>query len=129
MRKNKFYMNGVLYTIKEVFQNKFWENQNDEQDGYYYGQTHFQTQEVWIDKTLSDDKKRKTLYHELTHVYIKEFITTGDIEFNEEVLCDIAANSHNVIHEIVENYFSSDEDNSDKIYELLKPYAREEEED
>ena len=100
----KFEMNGVEYTIKEVEQKEFWDYQVDEQDGYYYGQSHFQTQEVWIDKDLPAEKKKKTLYHELTHVYIREYLTSRDIEPNEEILCDIVANSHDIIHEIVENY-------------------------
>ena len=97
-------MNNVEYTIKEVPQQEFWDYQVDEQDGYYYGQSHFQTQEVWIDKDLSLEKKIKTLYHELTHVYIREYLTSRDIKPNEEVLCDIAANSHDLIHKIVEDY-------------------------
>lgn len=102
----KFKMNNIEYTIKEVSQQEFWEYQVDEQDGYYYGQSHFQTQEVWIDKDLPIEKKRKTLYHELTHVYIREYLTSRDISPDEEVLCDISANSHDIIHEIVERYFN-----------------------
>lgn len=100
----KFKMNDVEYTIKEVSQQEFWDYQVDEQDGYYYGQSHFQTQEVWIDKDLPIEKK-KTLYHELTHVYIREYLTSRDIKPDEEVLCDISANSHDIIHKIVEDYF------------------------
>lgn len=98
-------MNEVLYEIKEVEQKEFYKSSNDEEDGYYYGQSHFHTQEVWIDKDLPEYKKRKTLYHELTHIYIKEYLTTQDINPNEEVLCDICANSHDIIHKIVDNYF------------------------
>ena len=101
----KFKMNGIEYIIKEVTQKEFWDFQVDEEDGYYYGQSHFQTQEVWIDKALPPDKKRKTLYHELTHVYIREYLTSRDINPNEEVLCDISANSHDIIHKIVDDYF------------------------
>lgn len=90
---------------KEVSQKDFWDYQVDEQDGYYYGQSHFQTQEIWIDKDLPIEKKKKTLYHELTHVYIREYLTSRDINPNEEVLCDIAANSHDIIHKIVKSYF------------------------
>ena len=101
----KFKMNNVEYTIKEVSQQEFWDYKVDEQDGYYYGQSHFQNQEVWIDKDLPIEKKIKTLYHELTHVYIREYLTSRDIEPTEEVMCDIAANSHDIIHKIVESYF------------------------
>lgn len=102
----KFKMNGVEFTIKEVDQLKMREWQVEEEDGYYYGQTHFMTQEVWIEGSLSKEKKRKTLYHELMHVYIREYLTTRDINFDdEEVLCDISANAHDIIHKIVEEYF------------------------
>ena len=98
-------MNDVEYTIMEVQQSDFWEHKVDEQDGYYYGQSHFMTQEVWLDENLPIEKKRKTLIHELTHVYIREFLTSRDINPDEEVLCDINANSHDIIHKIVEDYF------------------------
>lgn len=101
----KFKMNGVEFEIKEVEQSEMSKWQCDEEDSYYYGQTHFMTQEVWIDKILSKEKKRKTLIHELTHVYIREYLTSRDISPNEEVLCDINANSHDIIHKIVEDYF------------------------
>ena len=101
-------MNGVEYEIKEVEEKDFWEYKVEEQDGYYYGQTHFMTQEVWIDKTLPKEKKRKTLIHELTHVYIREYLTSRDISPDEEVLCDISANSHDIIHKIAEDYFKNE---------------------
>ena len=104
----QFKMNDITYTIKEVEQKAFWDYQVDEEDGYYYGQSHFQTQEVWIDRNLPIEKKRKTLYHELTHVYIREYLTSRDISPSEEVLCDISANSHDIIHKIVEDYFKED---------------------
>lgn len=103
----KFKMNNVTYTIKEVSQKEFWDYQVDEKDGYYYGQSHFQTQEVWIDKDLSIEKKRKALYHELMHIYIREYLTSQNISSNEEVLCDISANSHDIIHKIVEDYMKT----------------------
>lgn len=99
-----FKMNNIEYKIKEVSQEEFTKYQIDESDGYYYGQSHFKEQEVWIDKDLPFARKKKTLYHELTHVYIREYLTTRDITPDEEVLCDISANSHDIIHEIVEKY-------------------------
>lgn len=104
----KFCMNGVWYTIKEVSQEELKEETEDEEDGYYYGQTRFQKQLVLIDKDLSLERKRKTLIHELTHVYIREYLTTRDIDPNEEVLCDIHANCHDMVHFIVKNYFRKD---------------------
>lgn len=104
----KFKMNNVEFKIKEVDQDELQKWHNDEEEpGYYYGQTHFMTQEVWLDKICSKEKKRKVLIHELTHAYIREYLSASDIELNEEILCDICANSHDIIHKIVEDYFKN----------------------
>lgn len=106
MKYNEFIMNNVKYKIVEVEQQDFWEHEQNEQVGYYYGQSHFMTQEVWLEKSLSKDKKKKVLYHELMHCYIREYLTGQDItNGEEEIICDLCANSHDLIHEIVERYF------------------------
>ena len=105
MNEFVFEINESIYSIKEVSQEELSKITVDEEDGYYYGQTHFQTQEILIDKDLSYVRKKKTLYHELMHVYIREYLTTRDISPNEEVMCDISANSHDIIQDIVEKYF------------------------
>lgn len=100
----KFNMNGVEYIIKEISQSDF--DNIEEKDGYYFGQSHFAIQEIWLDKDLKESRKRKALYHELMHCYIKEYLTTQDISnFNEEVLCDLCANSHDLIQKIADDYF------------------------
>ena len=101
----KFKMNRSEYEIKEVKQEELM-RYKEEEDGYYYGQSHFIEHEIWIDEGLPYERKKRTLYHELMHVYIREYLTTRDIEPNEEVMCDISANSHDMIHEIVEEYFN-----------------------
>ena len=93
--------------MKEELQEEIAE---EEEDGYYYGQTRFRKQIILIDKDLSKERKRKTLIHELTHVYIREYLTTRDISPDEEMLCDISANSHDIIHKIVEEYFKNNEE-------------------
>lgn len=105
----KFKMNNSIYTIEEVSQEELQKEIADENDGYYYGQTRFQKQIILIDKNLSVERKRKTLIHELTHVYIREYLTTRNISPDEEVLCDIHANCHDIVHEIIENYFDKGE--------------------
>lgn len=107
----EFKMNNCFYEIKEVSQEELQREIADEEDGYYYGQTRFQKQIVLIDKDLSVERKRKTLIHELTHVYIREYLTSRDINPNEEVLCDIHANCHDIVHKIVEDYFKGSEIN------------------
>ena len=104
----KFKMNNCFYEIKEVSQEELQREISDEEDGYYYGQTRFQKQIILMDKDLSIERKRKTLIHELTHIYIREYLTTRDISPDEEVLCDIHANCHDIVHKIVEDYFKEE---------------------
>jgi hypothetical protein len=100
-------MNRETWEIKEIPQEQFTEHGDcTKDDGFFFGQSHFTLQEIWIDESLSEEKKKKTLYHELMHCYIKCFIASGDMKFDEESLCDISANSHDYIHEIVEDYFN-----------------------
>ena len=100
-----FEMNNSYYEIKEVSQEELQKEIASDEDGYYYGQTRFRKQLILIDKDLTYERKKKTLYHELMHVYIREYISTRDIELTEEMLCDVSANAHDMIHEIVEKYF------------------------
>lgn len=98
-------MNSSCYTIKEVSQDELQKEIASDEDGYYYGQTRFRKQLILIDKDLPYERKKKTLYHELMHVYIREYISTRDIDLTEELLCDISANAHDIIHKIVKDYF------------------------
>lgn len=101
----EFEMNSSCYTIKEVSQDELQKEIASDEDGYYYGQTRFRKQLILIDKDLPYERKKKTLYHELMHVYIREYISTRDIDLTEELLCDISANAHDIIHKIVKDYF------------------------
>lgn len=100
-----FIMNDRKWLIKEVSQKEMMEYYNEEGVGYYYGQTHFQTQEIWIDEDLSKEQKIKTLYHELMHCYLRMYIVTLDQTYDEESLCDISSNAHNIIDNIAKKYF------------------------
>ena len=99
-----FSMHNSIYKIIEVDQNQLMKYK-EENVGYYYGQTHFIDQEIWIYKDLPYERKKRTLYHELMHVYIREYISTRDIEPDEEMLCDICANAHETIDTIANKYF------------------------
>ena len=99
-----FKMNGRIIRIIEVGQ-EVLQREMGEIDGMYFGLAIPDKQLVYILDTLSDEQKRKTLYHELMHCYIFTFITFNPIECNEDTWCDISANSHDIIHDIVEKYF------------------------
>ena len=46
--------------------------------------------------------------HELMHCYIEEYISLSLEEYDEETMCNISANSHDIIHEIVDTYFNKE---------------------
>ena len=113
----KFTMNNVEFTIKEVSQEEYKKyrieedkkNQveitNDINTGVFFGASHLYVNVIFLDKALPFDRKRKTLVHELTHCYIAEYITHQEKNYDEEMVADISANSHDIIHKIVEDYF------------------------
>ena len=51
-------------------------------------------------------QKEQTLKHELMHCYIGCYLFNSEKEYTEEDLCNISANSHDIIHEIVKQYFN-----------------------
>ena len=112
----KIEMNGIKYTIKEVSQLKYKELRQEEdkqtgveipdlKTGVYYGASHHYTGVIYLDKSLPRDRKRKTLMHELAHCFISECITHTEKNYDEEMVCDIVANSHDIIENIVKRYF------------------------
>ncbi len=109
----KFKMNDREWIIKEVEQEKFWEDDNklDEMnnDSYFFGRTKFDKQEIWIWGKISKEQKRKTLYHELLHCYRGSYVCFADLSnCDEDFWCDLSANSHDIIHNIVEDYFKKE---------------------
>ena len=89
-----FQINGSEYTIKETCQEEIKRHIKNDDNDFYYGLTVYQDNLIYLEKSLSYKKKRKTLIHELMHVYIAEFVTTQTIDYDEEILCDICANAH-----------------------------------
>jgi Zn-dependent peptidase ImmA (M78 family) len=108
----KFKINNRTWAIKETPQEeirKEFEKHCDkvgEGNGRYFGVTWHDTQEIYLDKDLNEQRKRITLMHELSHCYVASFFTHQDKQYDEEMLCDIVANSHDIIHEIVTKYFN-----------------------
>ena len=71
----------------------------------YYGATFYDEGVIYIDRDIQEDRKKKTLLHELTHTYINENITHQSKQYDEEDVCDIVANSHSYVTAILEEYF------------------------
>ena len=113
-----FELNGIKYKIIEIDQieyKKLREEQdkkkgiekNEDKDGIYYGASHYDENKIYLDKDLNYDRKRKTLMHELAHCYINEYITHVDYQLTQEEAADLVANSHDIITQIIDDYFMS----------------------
>ena len=107
----KFKMNNREWEIRELSQEEIRQHIEDYKYdgkpikvGKYFGQTYFDEQIIYIDKDLHIEQKKQTLLHELMHCYIGCYLYEFK-SFDEENVCNISANSHNIIHKIVEDYF------------------------
>ena len=103
----KFLVNDAEYEIIEVGQEDFFKTEEEKKDSNFFlwGQSKFDNFKILLYKDLPVGQKRHTLYHELMHIYIKSYFTSENLQnINEEILCDISANSHDIIHKIVEDY-------------------------
>lgn len=111
MNKFKFKMNNRNWEIEELSQEqmreKFKEYKYDGEpsQGKYFGLTYQDTQKIYMDKDLHSQQKRQTLMHELMHCYIDCYLFDNCEKYGVEDLCNISANSHDIIHDIVEDYF------------------------
>lgn len=115
----KFKINDREWTIKEVSQEEFWKDEGEEDKigtpeyntTYHFGRCIYKKQEIWLWKDISKEQKKKTLYHELMHCYRGSYIGFFDLDGQtEDFWCDISANSHDIIHKIVEEYCKSKKD-------------------
>lgn len=107
MNKEKFfefYMNKRYWKIYEKSQQEMKDYYNEDGADYYYGQIHFSTQEIWLSDDIPPTQLDKTLFHELMHCYIRMYITTQELEFNEESLCDISSNAYSIINGLIDDY-------------------------
>ena len=123
----EFKMNDRVWHIVEVDQESFWKDSGEENkigtpeycNTYHFGRCIFKEQEIWLWKDVSQEQKRKTLIHELLHCYRGCYVTFNDINCDEDFWCDMCANSHDIIHDIVERYFERKTINSEQIKEYF----------
>ena len=142
MKKNKmdfeFEMNGMTWKILEMSQEEIKSLQNERKAGEeqenvknlttrYYGITYHDSLQIILDKNLNQERKRRTLCHELIHCYIGSFITHQEKTYDEEMVADIASNAHDIIDEIMEYYFLySCDDDFEECEEKIEPFCEEE---
>jgi Zn-dependent peptidase ImmA (M78 family) len=106
-------MNNRDWEIKELSQEEIrqhfidYKYDGEPVQGKYYGMTYMDEQTIYIDSGLHPEQKKQTLMHELMHCYIGCYITHQEQQYTEEDLCNISANSHDIIHKIVEDYFKN----------------------
>ena len=93
----------IVEESRQVVKEKY-EDAMNEKTIEVFGLTNFCEQKIYINKDMNKDLKEHTLMHELLHCYIAEYCSIEQNDYNEEVMCDICANSHNIIHKIVEDY-------------------------
>ena len=109
----KFRLNNRSWEIIELSQEEMREKikeykyDGEPQSGKYFGLTYFDKSLIYIDKDLCLDQKKQTLRHELMHCYIGCYLFNNDKEYSEEDLCNISANSHDIIHEICKQFFKN----------------------
>lgn len=107
----KFKMNNheweIIEETKEFVKQKY-EEETKEETIEVFGLTQFCEQKIYINKDMHLDLKKHTLMHELLHCYIAEYCSIEQNDYTEEIMCDISANSHDIIHKIVENYFKEE---------------------
>ena len=104
----EFFMNGHEWELLEVSKEQIkeiYEKEMNEEALMVYGLTKYDNHKIYINEELCFDMKRKTIMHELMHCYKEEYISLELDEISEETLCNISANSHDIIHKIVEDYF------------------------
>lgn len=70
-----------------------------------YGTCHHNRNMIYLDETLTLERKKQTLKHELTHAFISSFLLEQRETYTEEMLCEFVAIYSEKINEIVENYF------------------------
>ena len=109
----KFKMNDREWEIIELSQEDVQKHFKDYKwdgeplKGKYFGLTYFDEQKIYIDKDLHVQQKVQTLLHELMHCYIGSYLSSSQEQmFNEELVCDISANSHIMISNIICKYFN-----------------------
>lgn len=105
----KFKINNEEWEIKEITQEEIRKDYLShyckiDDNGRYHGVTWCDTHQIFIDKDLCIDEKKHTLLHELTHCFIYSYIKHYDKGYEEEEVCDIVANSNNIINDIYIKY-------------------------
>lgn len=99
----KFLMNNQSWEIKEVPEDS---GKLFVQGSFHQGSTHFDTQTLYLLDSLTKDRKREVLMHELTHciLYATQVYYQKD-SFSEEEVCELMALYGAKAADIMREYF------------------------
>lgn len=107
----KFKINNHIWYIYEldsdVIKRSLSERSGDN-FSYVFGYTDLPNNTIYLNADMKKNVRKTTLMHELMHCYLFEYSSIHSDAFNEEELCDISANSHDMIEKIVNDYFKGE---------------------
>lgn len=105
----KFQVNNDNWEIKEISNADMnIISGSDLKETFTHGTTQYSENTIYINE--DSPNKKKTLYHELMHMYMYEYgHNQWNKEFNNEDVCEISSSSHDFIHKIAEDYFKKGE--------------------
>lgn len=103
-----FKINKLKWKIKLVDQNFLKKmNNNADEGSYYFGQTWLTNNTIYICEDVSEEIQLRALRHELMHCYLWSSGLRCVPTYNEEMVCDLAANAAEFINEVVEKFITS----------------------
>lgn len=100
----KFEINNEEWEIFIVPSESIKNRYNEEYDNdstFVFGLTIYPRHQIWINESMCEAQKFRTLRHELTHCYIWSFGLNNAPHYTEEMVCDIVAASYGIIERIV----------------------------
>lgn len=101
----KFTINGQHWEIKETNTKTLCDRFNGEEDEFLYGFCSYTENIIYLNETLTIDRKKHTLMHELAHCWTMESGWGFTEEVSRENLCNIISSIHSFITKITNQYF------------------------
>lgn len=102
----KFKINNHNWEIIEISNEKIqklYEDVTGIKDNFAYGVTCYSTQVIFINEEINKECILFALKHELAHCYLWSY-GFREVDYGEEIVCDVIANSNDFINEIVNKY-------------------------
>lgn len=102
-------INDLLYRIEEHESDDIVYLNKGESETSVFGRHVPSEQKVYIHKHLSNEAKRRTLVHELTHAFVYAY-GLEEVVMDEEGCCKFLSIYSKRINEIADRYMRGDED-------------------